>query len=75
MLFSKKADFTFEVFILKFRVIVAAEKRVIERVVVQIWQRGFVSGVWTQSVSRLIGRFRRQSGRAGVQALLLRSTD
>lgn len=38
LLFSEKADFTFEVFILKFRVIVTAEKGIIERAVVQIWQ-------------------------------------
>lgn len=79
MLFSEKADFAFEIFILEFGVIVTAEIRIIERVVVQIWKRGFVSGVWTQHLSQIIrwfsSRDSRQSVLVGVKALLLCSTD
>lgn len=38
LLFSEQADFTFEVFILEFGVIVTAKVGIIERVVVQIWK-------------------------------------
>lgn len=79
VLFSEAADFPFEVFILKFGVVVAADIRVIEGVVVEARQRGFVSGVWTQELPRITGSVCSLGSGwrdlPGVEALLLGTTD
>lgn len=72
------ADFPFKVFILKLRVVVTAEVRVIEGIVVQTRQGGFVSGDGNQkpgitgSISSLGSGWRTLPG---LEALLLGTAD
>lgn len=79
LLFSEAVDFTFEIFILKFRVVVTADVGVIEGVVVQTRQGGFVSGIWSQNLPGIAGSISTLGsgwrGLPGLQALLLGTTD
>lgn len=66
VLLSKASDFPFEVFILKFRVIVAADVGVIEGVVVWTGQKCFVWGLWTDNLNWMTGSIGSLSGGWGT---------
>lgn len=53
--FPQTVDFSFEVFVLKLRVVVTADVGVVEGVVVQTRQRGFMRRVWAQRLSWIAG--------------------